>query len=73
MCMPNIPDFKLDTSVSREEAILMLLSSIAKEEMALSGIIHGQAEAVQHFFQVPVDEQAERHSCQGNCVEDEVV
>lgn len=56
MSMPKIPDFTSDLSVDREEAVIMLLSSIAEEEMALSRIIHAQADSLSHFFDTRTDE-----------------
>lgn len=47
MSMPNIPNITPEISITREDAIVMLLASIAAEEMALAHIINAEAETLQ--------------------------
>lgn len=51
MSMPNIPDIAPDIDLNREEAITLLLASIALEEMGLAHIINAEAEKLQHVLQ----------------------
>lgn len=48
MSMPNIPDIKPDISVSRQEAINVILSSIGMEELSLAHMLNAEAEKVQY-------------------------
>lgn len=48
MSMPNIPDIKPDISVSREDSINIVLSSIGMEEMSLAHILNAEAEKIQY-------------------------
>lgn len=52
MSMPTIPNITPFASVTREESILMLFESIAREEMALSHIINGEAEKLQYVSEI---------------------
>jgi hypothetical protein len=45
--MPNIPDIKPRIEVSFEESIVLLLSSIALEELSLAHIMNAEAEKIQ--------------------------
>lgn len=49
MSMPSIPNITPTISVTREESISLLLTSIAMSEMSLSHIISAEAEAMQSF------------------------
>ncbi|MEK8132665.1 hypothetical protein WMW72_32770 [Paenibacillus filicis] len=49
MSMPNIPDIKPEITLSRSEAINLLLTSIALEEIGLSHIINAEGEKIQRF------------------------
>ncbi|MEK3837266.1 MULTISPECIES: hypothetical protein [unclassified Paenibacillus] len=49
MSMPHIPNITPDISLTREESISLLLTSIAINEMSLSHIINAEAEAMQAF------------------------
>ncbi|MEK3901826.1 MULTISPECIES: hypothetical protein [unclassified Paenibacillus] len=51
MSMPHIPNITPDISLTREESISLLLTSIAINEMSLSHIINAEAEAMQAFVQ----------------------
>ncbi|WP_242071583.1 hypothetical protein [Bacillus thuringiensis] len=50
MSLPNLPDITPDISVTRQEAINLLLSSIAMEEIGLSHILNAEGEKLQHFL-----------------------
>lgn len=54
MGMPEIPDFN-DLELELEDALNLILISIALEEMALAHIINAEAEKVQRFV---MDEEA---------------
>ena|SRR5690625_4847740 len=47
MSLPNIPNITPEISLTREDSIVMLLASIAMEEMALSHIMNAEAEKLQ--------------------------
>jgi hypothetical protein len=47
MSFPNIPNVTPTISISREEAINLLLASIAFEELGLAHIINAEAEKIQ--------------------------
>lgn len=47
MSMPNIPDINPDISISLEDVINLLFSSIALQEIALSNLIHAESEKIQ--------------------------
>ncbi|MBO2945340.1 hypothetical protein JJQ72_15295 [Paenibacillus sp. F411] len=49
MSMPNIPDIRPEITLKRKEAINLLLSSIALEEIGLSHIINAEGEKIQRF------------------------
>lgn len=48
--MPNIPDIKPEITLKRREAINLLLSSIALEEIGLSHIINAEGEKIQYIL-----------------------
>lgn len=50
MSLPNIPNITPTISLSWEESILMLLSSIAMEEMALAHIMNAEGEKLQYVL-----------------------
>ena len=50
MSMPNIPDIKTDIDISREDALNMLLASIALEEMGLAHIIDAESEKIRYVL-----------------------
>lgn len=50
MSLPNIPDITPKIELEREEAITMLLASIALEEMGLAHILHAEGEKVQYLL-----------------------
>jgi hypothetical protein len=50
MSMPNIPDIKPEITLSRTEAINLLLTSIALEDIGLSHIINAEGEKIQRFI-----------------------
>jgi hypothetical protein len=45
--MPNIPIIKPDIDISRDDAVTLILVSIALEEIALSHIMNAEAEKLQ--------------------------
>ncbi|TJZ99680.1 hypothetical protein FA950_30105 [Bacillus thuringiensis] len=50
MSLPNLPDITPNISLTRQEAINLLLSSIAMEEIGLSHILNAEGEKLQHFM-----------------------
>lgn len=50
MSMPNIPNITPIIDIDREEAITMLLASIALEEMGLAHIINAESEKIQYVL-----------------------
>lgn len=57
MSFPNIPNITPIVSVTREESIVMLLSSIALEEIALSHIMNAEGEKMQYVLGTLSDDQ----------------
>lgn len=53
MSMPNIPDIKPRIEISFEETIVLLLSSIALEELSLAHIMNAEAEKIQEVVKGP--------------------
>ncbi|OAB30303.1 hypothetical protein PMSD_21235 [Paenibacillus macquariensis subsp. defensor] len=49
MSMPNVPDITPEISLKRNEAINLLLTSIALEEIGLSHIINAEGEKIHRF------------------------
>ncbi len=47
MSMPNIPDVKPEISVTRDEAVNIILSSIGMEELSLAHMLNAEAEKIQ--------------------------
>ena len=52
MSMPNIPDIKPKIEVSFEETIVLLLASIALEELSLAHIMNAEAEKIQEVVKI---------------------
>ncbi|MBK5491851.1 hypothetical protein [Bacillus sp. TH13] len=50
MSLPNIPDIKPQITLTREEVINLLLSSIAMEEIGLSHLLNAEAEKIQKII-----------------------
>lgn len=50
MSMPNIPNIKPEISLKRSEAINLLLTSIAMEEIGISHILNAEAEKLQYVI-----------------------
>lgn len=50
MSMPKIPDLNPNIKVSREEAINLLIVSIALEEISLSHILNAEGEKIQYVL-----------------------
>jgi hypothetical protein len=50
MSLPNIPNITPIIDIDREEAITMLLASIAMEEMGLSHFINAEGEKIQYVL-----------------------
>ncbi|MEX0418493.1 hypothetical protein [Bacillus sp. C30] len=59
MSLPNLPDITPDISLTRQEVINLLLSSIAMEEIGLSHILNAEGEKLQHFMK-----QKNRNLCE---------
>ena len=51
MSMPNIPDIKPNICITREDAINLLLVSIALEEIGLSNLIEAEAKKIRVVLQ----------------------
>lgn len=47
MSMPNIPNLNPQISVSRDDAVNIILSSIGMEELSLAHILNAEAEKIQ--------------------------
>ncbi|MCD1258795.1 hypothetical protein B5M42_008090 [Paenibacillus athensensis] len=52
MSMPNIPDINPLITLSREEVVYLLLSSIALEEISMSHIMNAEGEKLQRMLQM---------------------
>ena len=52
MSMPNVPDITPVIELERDEAITLLLASIALEEMGLAHILNAEGEKMQHVLGV---------------------
>src|SRR5690606_38906505 len=50
LSLPNIPDITPSISLTREEAVNLILSSIAMQEMGLGHIINAEAEKIQYVL-----------------------
>ncbi len=47
MSMPNIPDLNPEVSISRDDALNVILSSIGMEELSMAHIVNAEAEKIQ--------------------------
>lgn len=59
MSMPNIPNMNPQINISTEEALNMLIASVAMEDMGLSNIINVQAEKMQYILETLKEEEKE--------------
>ncbi|HEX2937869.1 MAG TPA: hypothetical protein VHO66_03015 [Ruminiclostridium sp.] len=50
MSFPNIPNVTASISINRDDALNLILSSIAFEELGLSHIINSEAEKIQYVL-----------------------
>lgn len=50
MSMPNIPDIKPKVDISLEDTIVLLLASVALEELSLAHIMNAEAEKIQEVI-----------------------
>lgn len=53
MGMPNIPDMKPKIDITFDETIILLLTSIAMEELSLAHIMNAEAEKIQEVVKTP--------------------
>ena len=51
MSMPNIPNMNPQINISTEEALNMLIASVAMEDMSLSNIVNVQGEKIQYILE----------------------
>lgn len=58
MTMPNIPNITPIVAISREEALTMLMASIALEEMGLAHIINAEGEKIQYILNSEIHKSA---------------
>lgn len=49
MTRPHIPNIMPTNKISRNHSVLMLLSSVAREDLALANIVHAEAAKIQHL------------------------
>ena len=66
MSFPNIPDIDANIDISREEALNLLLASVAFEELGLAHIINAEGEKIQYLLGTLNEERVEqigRASC----------
>ena len=52
MSMPNIPDITPEIDMTRDEAVTLLLASIAMEEMGLAHILNAEGEKMQYVLKL---------------------
>jgi hypothetical protein len=50
MSLPNIPNITPEINIDCEDAINLILSSVAREEMSLSHILDAESEKIQHVL-----------------------
>ena len=50
MSMPQIPNLDLDVSIEREDAINVIVTSIALQELALAHILNAEGEKLQYVL-----------------------
>lgn len=50
MSLPNVPNITSFNSVNRNDAINLLLASVAMEEMGLSHVLNAEGEKLQYFL-----------------------
>jgi len=51
MSLPNVPDINPEITLRRKDAINLLLTSTAMEEIGISHILNAEAEKIQHVLQ----------------------
>ena len=54
MSFPNVPNITPEISLKRKDAINLLLTSIAMEELAISHVLNAEAEKLQHVIKMEV-------------------
>ena len=60
MSFPNIPDIDANIDISREEALNLLLASVAFEELGLAHIINAEGEKIQYLLGTLNEERVEQ-------------
>lgn len=61
MSLPNIPNITPIIDISREDALNMLIASIAMEEMGLAHIINAEGEKIQYVLSSEINRSASVH------------
>ena len=70
MSQPSIPDINPDITIDREDAINLLLASIAMEELGLAHIINAEGEKIQAAIGTLRDDQDNSIPALAHCIDD---